>query len=470
MEFVLAIFFLLFYYLRPQDWVAGLEGANLIKPIMAIWAGIILMARSRPSPLVGWMRTPHDWMILIYYGYVVVTAPDPNSVLTGFLPLVVFYAFTVQSVNTWERLLKYLKWWNLALALVALLAVLSLIGFDPTGARDATDRFVGRLCIGTWLHDNPNALGHSVVVVMPLSYFLFFWRGTGNGRFIIFPIFTALAYYCVFRTESKGSFLVGGSLFALLFVIGRPKIVQILAITGALTMGVSALSFLPRMSEMNDLRSDEGVQGRLLAWEMARTASRAHATGEGWGQFQAYIDWREGDRMIYAIPKATHSSYVQVAADLGVYGLFIYLACIWTALHTLLAFRPRNDLEDRCRRAILIIITANLISGWMINRQYHTEYFLMIAATAALHRLRKSEDIAAAAEADANKPESAPEVVPEHPVAVPVPTPAFIVNRTQQVVTVVKRFWNRIGVSDVAVSVTMTWMALYIWDYVLESM
>jgi hypothetical protein len=467
MEFVLAIFFLLFYYLRPQDWVAGLEGANLIKPIMAIWAGILLTARSRLSPLHGWMRTPHDWVILIYYAYVVVTAPDPNVVLTGFLPLVVFYAFTVQSVNTWERLLSYLKWWNLALALVALLAVMSLFGIDPTGAKEATDRMVGRLCIGTWLHDNPNALGHSVVVVIPLSYFLFFWKGTATGRFFIFPAFAALAYYAVFRTESKGSFLVGGLLFALLFVIGRPKIVQVLAISAAFTMGISALSFLPRMSQMSDLSSDEGVQGRLMAWEMARTASQAHATGEGWGQFQAYIDWREGDRIIYAIPKATHSSYVQVAADLGIYGLFVYLACIWTALHTLMAFRPKNEIEDRCRRALLILIVANLVSGWMINRQYHTEYFLMIAATAALHRLRKGEEIATA-EAEEKSPETAEILGSARPAAALVP--AFIALRTQQVVVAVKRFWNKIGVFDVAVSVAMTWMTLYIWDYILETM
>ena len=43
MEFFFAIFSLLFYYLRPQDWVPGLAGANLVKPIIAAWILVLLM-------------------------------------------------------------------------------------------------------------------------------------------------------------------------------------------------------------------------------------------------------------------------------------------------------------------------------------------------------------------------------------------------------------------------------------------
>ena len=342
MEFALSVFFLLFYYLRPQDWVPGLAGANLVKPIIAVWLFVLVVARSRPAALPGLLRTPHDWVLLAYFLYAVVTSPDEMATFSGFLPLLAFYALTVQSVNTWPRLLSYLKWWNLSLVLIALLAVLSLFGIDLTGAEEYTKRFVDRLSLGTWLHNNPNALGHSVIAIIPMSYFLFFWKGSAAGRFVLFPLFCALAYYCVFETESKGAFLVGGILVASIFVIGRPKIVQVFAIATALTLGTSALSFLPRMAQMNNLRQDEAVQGRLLAWEQARNVTRKTETGEGWRQFIALIDWKEGNRIIYDIPKSTHSSYVQVGADLGQYGLFLYLAGLWCCLHTLFAFRPKN--------------------------------------------------------------------------------------------------------------------------------
>lgn len=470
MEFFLSVFFLLFYYLRPQDWVPGLAGANLVKPIMAIWILVLVAGRSRPAAIPGLLRTPHDWLLLAYGLYIVWTAPDSSAAFSGFLPLLCFYAFTVQSVNTGPRLLSYLKWWNLALVLVALLAVMSLFGVDPTGAKEPTERFSGRLSLGTWLHNNPNALGHSVVTIIPLSYFLFFWRGNATGRFVLFPLFAALAYYCVLNTESKGTFLVGGVLFAAIFIIGRPKIVQVIAAVTALSLGVSALGFLPRMAQMNNLRADEGVQGRLLAWEMARNVTRKTDTGEGWMQFIALIDWKEGNRIIYDIPKATHSSYVKVGADLGKYGLFLYLAVLWCALHTLFAFRPRSELEDRCRRALLVMVLANVISGWMINRQYHTEYFLIIAATASLHRLRKAEDAEWVRETDTATVDDERDPVPPMnallPPTKPPDTPAF---STQPETGLFKPLWNRFNWMDGAICIGLTWLTFWTWDYILEN-
>jgi len=165
--------------------------------------------RSR-SPIAGIFRTPHDWALLVYYVYVVWNAPDFNGALKGFLPYVVFYALTVRSLNNWERVLGYLKSWNLALMGVAALAVASLFKVDFTGAADVTARFDGRLSLGTWLHDNPNALAHSVIVVLPLSYVLYFWKKGVFQRFLIFPACATLACYCVYETKSKGAFLVGG--------------------------------------------------------------------------------------------------------------------------------------------------------------------------------------------------------------------------------------------------------------------
>lgn len=470
MEFFLAVFFVLFYFLRPQDWVPGLIGLTLIKPIIATWVAVLFANRSLPSPLPGLLRTPHDWIMLTYWIYVASTAPDTMGALMGFLPLAAFYALTVQSINSWPRLHAYLKWWTYALAAVAFIAVLIPLGIDLTGGKDYVEEF-GRLSIGTWLHNNPNALAHSVVVVIPVAYLLFFWRGTSVGKWVVFPLIAGLAYWCVFQTESKGAFLVGGMTLISVFVIGRPKFVQILALVTALSLGVSALSFLPRMSEMSDLRSNEGVQGRLLAWDMARGVSKTQPTGVGWQQFVALIDWKEGDVVIHDLPKATHSSYVQVGADLGRYGLFLYVAGLWCALHTLLRFRPSNDEEDRCRRVLGVLLLGTLASGWMINRQYHTEYFLLIAATAALHRLRKAEDIALEpAEGAANtlSPDDVPQEEPQLPRRSDEneTVPAFSV-ATDGASLPAKPFWNRLGIIDLAVITGITYMIFWTWDYIL---
>ncbi|MEN3940353.1 O-antigen ligase family protein [Prosthecobacter sp. SYSU 5D2] len=463
MEYRAALIFLFLYYIRPQDWVPAISGANVIRPMMLIWLVSILSARSRPV-VTGILRTPHDWAILAYYAYIVWHAPDFSGTLKGFLPFVVFYVFTVKSLISWERLQGYLKFWNFMLMGVAAMAVASLHGVDMTGAKDATEKMFGRLCIGTWLHDNPNALAHSVIVVLPLSYIFYFWKRGVIGRMIIFPACVTLACYCVYATESKGSFLVGGVLLVMIFVVGRPKPVQILALTMAATMGVSALSFLPRMQQMGNLRGDAGVQGRLMVWEMAKRTAEEKSTGVGWKQFQGFIIW-DGQME----NKATHSSYVQIGGDLGPYGMFFYLLPLWLALRSLLmsAKLTREDPRmERCRRAIMILIIAYMVSGWMINREYHTEYFLLIAAAAALHRLTLAQELETAALLN----ETQTKAVEGQMVLANEAPPTGVLPVFEALHQKGKRLWNRITVVDVGIGVTMTWAVMSAWDYILKNL
>ncbi len=480
-----AILFLLLYYIRPQDWIEGLAGFNIMRPMILLWALALFNDRDK-RPLREWVRTPHDWLMLAYFGYVLWTAADFQSALTGFLPLVVFYFFTVQSLTSWDRLLGFLKGWNWMLVGVAGIAVASLYGIDLTGAVDMTLQNKDRLSLGTWIHNNPNALGHSVVVIIPLSYLLYFFRGQVTGMFVLFPALSALAVYCALRTESKGAYVVGGLLVVMLFVIGRPLFVKALALAAAASVGFTALSFLPRMEEMGNLRGDEGVQGRLLAWEQAQMVMETKMGGAGWKQFLAMIRWDGA-----LIPKATHSSYVQIGADLGVMGLALFVGLLWSAFRSgvrAFAVTAADADRERCRRVVLLLIVAYALSSWMINREYHTEYFLLIAAAAALHRLALAEraqetEAAAIAEEEADnglrggQPEAAPlpawalAVRQEGGQALPrlalaeMPAAAAVMEAPQ-----VPPYWNRIGFIDVAMCAALTWAVLYIWDYILKNL
>ena len=170
MDFFAASAILVLYYIRPQDWVPGLAGANLIQPVALIaMMAVILRRRTRNNTFSG--RVPHDWLMLIYGAYIVYTAPDFSEALKGFLPLGVFYWVTIESLDNRRRLGTYLRLWLGMLFCVAGLAVMSLFGFDLTGAVEMTERFKGRLAIGTWIHGNPNSIAHTVIVAIPICYF-----------------------------------------------------------------------------------------------------------------------------------------------------------------------------------------------------------------------------------------------------------------------------------------------------------
>jgi hypothetical protein len=459
--FGMAVVFLALYYVRPQDWVPGLAGVNVIRPLMVVWIGA-LFGLGTSTPMRGVLRTPQDWAVGLFAGYVVWNAPAGMGIGSEVFSLVVFYVLTVQTLGSWRWVLGYLKAWNAFLLVVAALGVLQVMGMDITGGAEKTMFFIGRLSLGTWLANNPNALGHTIIPAIPLSYLMFFWRGSAIGRFFLFPASFALVAWCAWETESKGSFLVGAGLTVLLFVVGRPKWVQILVLALSLTVGVGGLQFMPRMEQMGNLRADEGVLGRLMAWEMAKTTMEMNPTGVGWKQFIALVDWKEGTRIIRDIPKATHASYVQVGADLGKYGLALWLLALWTAIRATLSFKGRTDDEERCRRAVLLLVVAYLASGWMINRQYHTEYFLIIAVAAAIQRLNVSRPLGQ----ENNETEGAESLQ----IATGSPSWQVLDAARQTQSTTTKALWNRLTFMDLAVGAGLTWAVLWLWDYILKNL
>jgi hypothetical protein len=470
-----AVLFLAVYYIRPQDWLPGMAGFNIVRTIMLGW-GMILIGEGSQSPVRGWFRTPHDWTMLAFYVYVVWNAPSEAGATMGMFSLVVFYYLTTQALSSWQNVLGYLKAWNALLLMLAIMGVLQTMGMDITGGKSNTEMFKGRLSLGTWMADNPNSLGHSVVAVIPLSFVLFFWKGSALGRMILFPTCASLAIWCAWQTQSKGAFVVGGVLTVLALAVGRPKWVQILLLSAAMTVGVGALSFLPRMESMGDLSSDEGVLGRLMAWDMARTAMEHHTYGVGWRQFVANIIWREGN-YYEVVPKSTHCSYVQIGADLGKYGLFVWLLGLWTAMRTIIFFKSEDETEERCRRGTILLVSAYAMSNWMINREYHTEYFLLIAVAASIHRLRQAEAAAAQqnlAGVESDGPESDLSQTPALQLHASIVNgrmiPALVISRDAELDEerpVVKKGGILL---NLAVAALLTWLVLAIWDQVLAKM
>jgi hypothetical protein len=461
-----AILFLVIYYIRPQDWVIGLVGFQVVKPIILL--GLFsLLNRERSLAPGDFFKTPLDWAVLFYAAYIVLTSSGIIGTAKALAPVIVFYWLTVLALDSEEKIMRYMKWWTVMLLTLAGFGVAQLYGVDFTGGQEITDSFNDRLSLGTWTHNNPNALGHSVVVAIPMVYFLLFWKSTTIRR-VCSVLLILLAAYAAKETESKGAFLVGGGAVVLAAIFGRPKFVQILILAAALAGGGTLLAMLPRMDEMQSMGSDEGVQGRMLAWEIARTASRNNTYGEGYRQFQAYVRWTDG--AMY--PKATHSSYVRIGADLGYPGLFFFLLILWCNLRVLITLKTDSLDLERCRRMLFLILATYAVSGWMIDRSYHTEYFLLAACCAALHRLQLQEEqpeeprmVAVGESNNGDLPPSPHRVIEIHYDDSSQNLGAADASLAKQKL----QKWNRLGFIDVGIAVFLTWLTLETWDYLLKN-
>lgn len=498
MDFVTVVLVLLVYYIRPQDWVSGLIGVGIVTPIMAV-AIIAMVSRAKDEGRrLQLFLTPLDWGMLALYLYIGCTHPYPYGAFKDSLPLFAFYFVTVQALRSVERLRKYLVYWVVALSTLVLFGLLSKVGIDPTGAQAMTTVNKGRLALGTWMHNNPNSLAHSVVVLIPLAYFLFFWKNNIFKKMVAIGLWM-ITFECVYLTESKGAVLAGFATLVLAYIFGKSKVVQVLAITAALAGGGAAISLMPRMSEMSNLRADEGVQGRLLAWEQARTASRNSFTGQGWKNFKATIQWEK-----MWISKATHSGYVQVGAELGPFGLALYVGLFWLGLRSLILGKTKSLEEEACRRCLFALLVGFAISNWMIDRAYHTELFLFFAGISAFHRLMlldKAMEQGSRLKMIAGGDQvSESQIVAWPPQPVPVMAMAgnvpgdFSMSSSEEdrssshsgatagsvadgnwfisrdVLRTLPNWLSRPTLVDIAVAGAAAWAVFYLWDYILKNL
>lgn len=463
MDFFAVILFLILYFVHPQDWIPFLPGMNVVKPAMALGA-FGLLTRGTRRPAWKFMGTPHEWVVVAYLCYCVWVDPAPYETTTEMVSFAGFYFLTAYALNTERRLEGYFRWWCFCIVLMAALGALTFSGLDVTHADEIIVTNMGRLALNTSLLDNPNALGHTIVTGLTLVYMMLVFRRPMGMRLLALPAFIVVGV-CVFGTESKGAYISGAAALGSALVVGRKLWVQIIVGSLLFAAGWGASALLPRMVDRDAMRHDEGVMGRLLAFEAARSAYNTQPAG--WKKFDAVVKWQGQD-----VSKATHSSYVQVGADLGPTGLFLYLSVLCCSWRSLLRYRTDSDSLERCRRVLFALIVGFAVSGWMITRPYHAEYFLLAGAATAYHRLAIERlrgitpdfgDAAAATRImpagsgpQALSPGDAPVVMAEEVSAEDAPQK--------------RKFWNRYNLIDFGLAYVTLQFTVWCWDYIIENL
>ncbi len=384
MDFVSTVFFLILQYIRPQEWISLVAKLQPVKITVAM-AILSMIMRGRGLSWRDFLKTPHDWLILLIFVWIVITAPDSWNTFTLVYPLYIFYTVTVQCLSTMWRIRTMLNWWTALIFILAALGVLSIYGFDPMGGHDlVNDRMKGRLIVNTSIFNNPNALGHAIVPVILMLYYSVCWKRPIFMKIATIPA-VLLPMYCIYLTQSKGAFLssfasvLGGMIF------GRPKTVQILLLSVGLTIGVTAIYTLPRMGELDKAASDGAIQGRVAAFQYGLTILKGNIRGVG------YENFRYNFRRTHHYGKAPHSAYNQIGAELGLPGFTLFIGILVVSLRSLWQAKTRDIEEERARRILFVMLISYAVSSWMVDFAYRGTFFMMVATIAAFHRLMLPE-------------------------------------------------------------------------------
>ncbi len=493
MDLVSVVLFLVMYYIRPQEWSSIFGKIHFVQIVMIMALGG-LFTRERGLKFKDVLKTPHDWMMLFFFMWMILTSVTPWQVFQDNYPLAIFYIVIVQTLTDVRRLKIFVGWWTFLIVAIAALAIASEFGIDPLGGHDITvNKMKGRLVLNLSIFANPNALGHNVAPCIPMLYFFLIWKRPifmkqlGSLMFII-PL------WCIYLTLSKGTFLTTGGVIVATMAFGRPKTVQILIAVLAIMFGGTAFYALPRMHELDKSKVDPAIQGRVIAFTTAYNVLETQWAGCGRGR------WLETFFHVHHYNKACHSSYVQTGAELGIPGFFLFLGCLYCNLRTLMMATTHDPDEERIRRTLFVLVLSYMVSSWMVDLGYRPTFFMFSAAVAAFHRhlyklnLPESDELPSAAGSlvpawrmrlmpqpaltqalvGAGGPNATvftmAKYTPPQPALPGAATAEAIQEGEESEEEEPQEFWNRIGIIDIILIGFMTWGAIHFWAFMIKHM
>lgn len=490
MDLISVILFLVMYYLRPQEWSSIFAKVQFVQLVM-LMAVASLFLREKGFRAKDLLKTPHDWMMLAFLGWAVVTSGAPWATFQTVLPFAMFYVVIVHTLSDMRRINLFAGWWTFLIVLVAALAVAGEYGFDPLGSYSVTHgRMKDRLILNLSIFNNPNALGHNVVPSLAMLYFFCIWKR---------PIFMKevgaalmlIPAYCIWLTVSKGSFLCAGITLLASQIFGRPKYIQVVLLVAAILFGGTVLWSLPRMTELENTRTDEAIMGRVAAFTHGLNMLETQTVGVGQG------NWMHSFREAHHYRKAAHSSYVQIGAELGKVGFFLFLGVLYCCLRTLVTARTSTEDEERIRRMMFVLVASYMVSSWMVDFGYRPTFFMFAGAIAAFHRhLYGLNHSAEEEEAPAQGTRALPAwrarllLQPAMTAALPnqtTPAAVFTLERSAEPAAPVTlprqlrgtpveeapdkpKIWARFGLLDLALTGVMFWATLRVWSYAVHHM
>ena len=259
-----------------------------------------------------------------------------TATFQGWLKAVLVYICIVGLIGTYDQTLRAIKVLGFA---VLILAVLALV----LGNTDS-----GRLFLNEGKFSNPNDLGQIMLIGLPFLW-LMVKDPTQNMLFRIPPlIFSGLIFYVLLKTGSRGA--IFGFLAMLLFVFVRSTMTGRIAILGmSMILVLAAVVIVPgslrhRYTTLfsSDSDGDLSADAKDLA-DIAVASSEARQRvfkksvemtlrhpilGVGPGMFADAVEddlRQEGKRTTFLL---THNSYTQVSSEMGLPGLFLFLAIL----------------------------------------------------------------------------------------------------------------------------------------------
>jgi O-antigen ligase len=245
---------------------------------------------------------------------------------------------------------------------------------------------------------DPNESAALFVLAFPFAVAL--GSARGRTRWLGFAIAGVLAAGVV-KTGSRGG-VIGLAIVAMMLIAraGPRRRLTYLTVVAICGIGVALTAndtLIERMSTIAQPREDYNVtdrEGRLQVWTRGLGYMATHPLlGIGLANFETAEGvlsgkLNQGSGVRYT---AAHNAFVQIGAELGVFGLLAFVVALWSAAqgcrHVLRAAKrdhglhPRlADDESRLAGAVLCALIGVATTGFFLSLAYHWILLFALAA------------------------------------------------------------------------------------------
>ncbi len=379
--------YLILYYIRPNEWVAGIIGFPFLR-VVGVFSILLLVYTAFSGRTQKLINGKNE---IFYYGFFVSILMSQLSHLyfqgvinsfNVFFPVFIGFLLIVSFLEN------HFNFKVLIFILILLSCYLSYEGIlqyrtgfasgglepiyqDIRNSGGELSRVIRIRWYGVF-HD-PNDLGLALVLVVP------FLLNMIMARKLIFPAmvlpFVSLAIY---YTNSRGTVLSG------LVAVGSYFVIRYRSMKGVFLGSIAVVVlFLFGPSRMSTISAQEGsAHGRIESWYQAYQMFKSQPLfGVGQGMYTNHY---------YLV---AHNSFVHVMAELGFFGLFFFVGMFYLTYHWLWSriFKgPAETIEVSdlgLISASYAALTGMLCSMFFLSRAYVLIPYLALSMTIGVSRI-----------------------------------------------------------------------------------
>jgi O-antigen ligase len=377
-----------FEYVRPQSIISGLD----ILP----WTQILIMFSA-----LGWLldsrrgetvATPLNyWMVLflvvIFLGSVTAynSKVSFNEISNYYNWLIIF--FLIQLIVTNEK-----RFYIFLLIFIFASFKLSLFGAKTWALRGFSFTSWG-LRGPPGFFTNSGELAIQMNVFFGVSYYFYqsvkqHVQGIKLWIVRLCPITAAMT---VMAASSRGAQLALVVQAYFVFLHGKISFKSIVSIVVVLGVMYYALPE-EQLQRFESAGEDNTSKQRLLYWEHGWEMMVDHPfLGVGYYNFRSYYNKHYSDDLYYESAELPHNIFVQVGADLGFVGLFVYLVLIWYGFRIPVRIRSRliekgkvDDWRIPISKGLAVGFLGFIIAGQFVSVVYYPYMWIHLAMCAAL--------------------------------------------------------------------------------------